>query len=137
MINKLKINLKLVKKDDCPFLFELLNERNPNTNISHRKLPTYKQHVKFVLSKPYFRWYIIKNNLKSIGSVYLSNQNEIAVCLKNGLEWERIQSHVLKIIMKKHPRDRFFLNSSPKNRKLMQFFKKSGFKLIQYTFEIS
>ena len=66
MINKLKINLKSVTKIDCPFLYELLSERNPNANISHKKLPTYKQHVKFVMSKPYFKWYIIKNNSKSI-----------------------------------------------------------------------
>ena len=39
--------------------------------------------------------------------------------------------------MKKNPRKRFLANVSPKNKKSMEFFKKNGFKLIQYTFEKS
>ena len=45
--------------DDAQFLFELLNERAPRANISHKKMPTYTSHVNFIKSKPYKKWYIV------------------------------------------------------------------------------
>ena len=53
------IELKLIRKSDVDFLYEILSERTTNENISHKEMPTYKKHVKFVLSKPYKKWYII------------------------------------------------------------------------------
>jgi hypothetical protein len=43
------------------FLYDLLRERGPEINISHRDLPTWKQHVSFVQSVPYDHWYIVEN----------------------------------------------------------------------------
>ena len=57
--NKINVNLKLISEKDHRFLYELLKEREPSTNISHRKLPTFSEHLNFVLSKPYSKWYII------------------------------------------------------------------------------
>ena len=54
------INLKQIAKEDTQFLYELLKNKDPNSNISHKKMPTYDEHVKFVLSKPYTNWYIIE-----------------------------------------------------------------------------
>ena len=48
-----------VSKSDFRFLYDLLKERTSSTNISHKKMPTYKEHVKFVNSKPYAKWYVI------------------------------------------------------------------------------
>ena len=47
------INLKSVTKTDHEFLYWILGQRNPETNISHGKMPTFKKHEKFVASKPY------------------------------------------------------------------------------------
>ena len=47
------ISLKSVTNSDVKFLFDLLKERNPRVNISHKKMPTYNQHRKFIKSKPY------------------------------------------------------------------------------------
>ena len=41
-------------------------------------MPTYAQHIKFIESKPYSKWYIINFNQK-IGSAYLSKQNEVGI----------------------------------------------------------
>ena len=56
------ISLKSVSKDDFKFLFELLKERDPKANISHKKMPSYATHVKFIKSKPYTKWYVILNS---------------------------------------------------------------------------
>ena len=46
-----EIILKPIKKGDYKFLFELLKERKKNENISHKIMPTFSQHKKFVSSK--------------------------------------------------------------------------------------
>ena len=69
--------MALVRKSDATFLYDLLKERESNVNISHKKMPTYAQHIKFIESRPYSKWYVIILNNQKIGSAYLSKQNEI------------------------------------------------------------
>lgn len=130
-----QIRLQEVKQSDCKFLFDLLRERDPKINISHRIIPTYKQHVDFVLSKPYSRWYVIYKNKKKVGSIYLSKQNEIGIFLKKGIHNTKIKQIAMEQLMKINPRTRFIANCNPKNKKGINFFKKNGFKLIQYSYE--
>ena len=40
-------------------LYELLAERNPEQNISHKAMPSFDEHCAFVASKPYQAWYLI------------------------------------------------------------------------------
>ena len=130
------IKLKNVIESDISFLFELLKKREEYENISHKIIPLFKNHKKFVNSKPYFKWYIIFDKFKKIGSIYLTNQNEIGIhfiCDKN---YDHFYLESLKIIMKKHPRNRFLININPKNKKLKQIIKISKFKLIQHTYEL-
>ena len=44
----LNIKLKQITENDMLFLYELLKNKDPNSNISHKKMPTYDEHVKFV-----------------------------------------------------------------------------------------
>lgn len=53
------IILKLVDEKDIRFLYQLLKLRKPLENISHKNMPSYNEHTKFVKSKPYQKWYII------------------------------------------------------------------------------
>ena len=73
--NNSKITLKLVTDSDLEFLFQLLKNRDSRANISHKKMPTYQQHVKFVKSKPYSKWYIIIQSKEKVGSISLSKTN--------------------------------------------------------------
>jgi RimJ/RimL family protein N-acetyltransferase len=130
------LKLKNVSKTDCPFLYELLKQRDSHVNISHKKMPTYDEHVKFVMSKPYSKWYVIKYNNQSLGSIYLSKQNEIGIFLLNNVQGKGIGQKVLQLIMKKHPRTIYLANINPKNKKSIKFFTKNGFRLIQYTYEL-
>jgi RimJ/RimL family protein N-acetyltransferase len=133
---KSQIKFKTILKSNWPFLYDLLKERNSNVNISHKKMPSYSQHVKFVMSKPYSKWYIIQQNDQSIGSIYLSKQNEIGIFLIKTMHRKKIGQIALKMMMEKHPRKRFLANINPKNKKSIKFFIKNDFKLIQYTYEI-
>tara|TARA_B100002049_G_scaffold61486_1_gene44234 strand:- start:254 stop:670 length:417 start_codon:yes stop_codon:yes gene_type:complete len=131
-----KISIRIVNKD-YSFLYNLLKERNPQTNISHKKMPSYAQHVKFVNSHPYAKWYIIEKGGEGVGSVYLSKQNEIGIFLKKKFQNQAIGNTVLDLIIKKNPRKRYLANINPKNKKSISFFKKNKFRLIQYTFELN
>ena len=129
------ISLKSVTNSDVKFLFDLLKERDPRVNISHRKMPTYSQHAKFIKSKPYSKWYIILKSKQKIGSIYLSKNDEIGIFLSKKFQGKNVGSLALNELIKKNPRKRFLANVNPKNKKSISFFKNNNFKLIQYTFE--
>ena len=81
-MKKNQIKLKLISKSDYRFLYNLLKERDSRANISHRKMPTYNEHLKFIRSKPYAKWYIVEFGASKIASVYLTSQNEIGIFIK-------------------------------------------------------
>jgi RimJ/RimL family protein N-acetyltransferase len=136
MKKTIKPTLKLIDNSDVRFLYNLLKERHPKTFISHKKVPTYEEHVSFVKSRPYSRWYIITHKRKKIGSIYLTKQNEVGIFLRRGLGGKGIGTLALKTMMEKNPGLRYLANISPKNKESIRFFKKSRFKLIQYTYEL-
>ena len=131
-----EIKLTLVSKSDAQFLYGLLKERESNVNISHKKMPTYAQHIKFIESRPYSKWYVIILNNQKIGSAYLSKQNEIGIFITKNKQRKKLGTSVLDMIIKKNHRKRYLANVNPKNKKSISFFKKNGFELIQHTFEL-
>ena len=135
-ISNVSINLRSVRKSDHIFLYELLKQRNLNENISHKKMPTFSRHVKFVMSKPYSKWYIIQSSNDDIGSIYLSKNNEIGIFLIGKNQNKGIGCKALKLLIEKNPKIRYLANVNPKNKKSIDFFKKNGFKLIQHTYEL-
>ena len=132
-------NLKLlsINEKDYEFLYKLLSERKQITFISHKKMPTYEEHVKFIESEPYSKWYIIQIDDKKIGSIYLTKENEIGIFLKEDIQRRGIGSNALNELININPGLRYLANINPKNDKSIEFFKKSGFKLIQYTYELN
>lgn len=131
------VRLKAVTKSDCQFLYDLLKERDHKANISHKKMPSYKKHVKFVMSKPYSKWYIINYKNQKAGSIYLTNQNEVGIFIKKELQFKGMGKKALQLLMKHNPRSRYLANISPKNTTSIKFFKENGFNLIQYTYELT
>ena len=131
------MKLKPVSKSDYRFLYDLLMERNPRANISHKKMPTYNEHVSFVSAKPYSKWYVILYRVNKVGSIYLTSQNEIGIFIKKSFQNKQIGNIALRKLIKKNPKKRYLANVNPKNKKSIRFFKNNGFKLIQYTFELS
>ena len=130
------IKLKAVTKNDALFLYDLLKTRDFRANISHKKVPSYDEHVHFILSNPYTIWYIIEYEGKKIGSVYLSKQDEIGISLVDNLLYNKIGKSVIKSLIKNNPRKRYLANVSPQNKKLQDFFVNNGFTGLEYTYEM-
>ena len=135
MTNQEGIHFVEFRKNDADFLFELLLQRSSKENISHKKMPTYEEHIKFIISKPYYKWYIVKKDHDSIGAVYLTQINEIGISLVKRFDNEKIKNEVLELVMKKHPKKRYIVNINPKNKQGINFFKKRGIRLIQCSYE--
>ncbi len=130
------IILRTVNIHDFRFLHNLLKERDPKANISHKKMPTYSEHLKFIKSKPYSKWYIIESSKTKVGSIYLSKNDEIGIFLKKTYQNKGIANKAVELLMQKNPREKYLANINPKNLSSIKFFKKNNFKLIQYTFEL-
>ena len=112
-------------------------ERDSHQNISHKNMPTYNQHISFVSSRPYSKWYVILSGVNKVGSIYLTPQNEIGIFIKKSFQNKQIGNTALCNLIQKNPKKRYLANVNPKNKKSIQFFKNHGFKLIQHTFELS
>lgn len=129
------ISLRNVNNSDAKFLFQLLEERDPRANISHKNMPSYNEHVRFIKSNPYTKWYIVLKSREKVGSIYLSKNDEIGIFISKKFQGSNIGKHALYQLIKKNPRERYLANVNPKNKKSIKFFKNNNFKLIQYTFE--
>lgn len=129
--------LKRVTHTDVEFLYEFLKQRKNYENISHTKMPTFKQHVKFINSIPYSKWYVILCDSEKIGSIYLSKQNEIGIHIKNNFDNFELKKEAIKILMEKNPRHTYFANVSMKNKNLMKFFESLKFTKLQITYEFN
>ena len=136
-MNMEDLELKSVTKTDVRFLYNQLKERDPKINISHKRMPSYSEHTRFVLSKPYSKWYIIYYKNRKVGNVYLSKMNEIGIFILKTIKVKGLGSLVLEQVLKKNPKTRYLANVNPKNIKSAKFFKKNGFKLIQHTYELT
>jgi RimJ/RimL family protein N-acetyltransferase len=136
IVDNNKIILKLVSKSDYRFLYDLLAQRNSKINISHKRMPTWEEHVRFVKSKPYSKWYIIYNKDEKIGSIYLSKQSEIGIHLLKKYEKESIHLESIKKLMVLNSKIKFRANVSPKNKNYIMLFEKLGFEMIQHTYEL-
>lgn len=118
------------------FLYELLGERKPWQNISHKKMPSYKKHKAFVKSKPYKSWYVIKEGEYYIGSVYLGKQNNIGIFIKDNFRHQGYGKKAIEFIYEKFPHVRLmYAHIAPTNQPSMCFFLNNGFKHHGYTKE--
>ena len=130
------VKLKQVTKNDTLFLYELLKNKDPSTNISHKKMPSYDEHIEFVMSKPYTNWYIIECDKKNVGSIYLSKQDEIGISIDNDYEYDKIVRPALKLLVKLNPRKRYLVNVSPDDIRSQEFLLKNGFTGLEYVYEM-
>lgn len=131
------------------FLYELLGERKDYMNISHKEMPTYEQHVHFVMTKPYKGWYVISYGEELIGSVYLSKDDSVGIFIKDKCIGMGVGTAALKFIYKTFDEvETIYANIAPLNSGSIAFFVNMGFKyfsmmkddkghIIQYTYEIA
>ncbi len=144
IINK---NTRLTKIEKCKShimsLYELLKKRKNNSNISHVKLPSLNEHIRFVNSRPYRTWFLIEKNEVLEGSVYINNVNVISIhLLRNNITlYEEILLFLIKnfkplpaIPSKRNAN--FTVNLSPKNKLYAKLIVGKGAKKIQETYTL-
>ena len=132
-----KICLVNIRKSDYKFLYDLLLEREPKTNIKHSIPPLFTEHLQFVKSKPYSKWYVIIDEDKNrLGTIYLTKENEVGIFIKKKYMKKGIGSIALQTLIQKNPKSRYIANINPKNQKSKNFFKKNGFKPFQISYEL-
>lgn len=119
------------------FLFALLAQRTAESSISHQRMPTYEDHMRFVDSRPYREWFIVFIEEEPIGSVYLTRQNEIGVFISNNMQHYGYGTAALRMLMDRHPGERFLANINPGNERSIELFKKLGFGLLQVTYAMT
>lgn len=116
-------------------LYDLLDERTPNQSISHKGLPSYEDHIKFVESNPYYAWYIVYNhNDVPVGSTYLTRKNEIGIFIYDLFKGHGYGKDAVRALMTSYDGP-FYANINPSNAASIAFFDSLGFKFIQVTYE--
>lgn len=123
------------RPDRHEILYRLLSERDETTNISHKGMPDWQDHVDFVERHPYEAWYFIGS--EPIGACYLTKQNEIGIFIFKAHQGCGHGPAAIKALMEKHGERRYLANINPHNERSQSVFSALGFKLSQYTYEYS
>lgn len=121
------------------FLYELLAERldEPDTNISHTKMPTWEEHIEFVQNGSGYKlhWVVCNANARRdcIGVVYLTEDNEIGVHIDRGHRDSGYGRWAIKELLAFCDSDLdseavFYANINPNNKRSIYLFKSLGFK---------
>ena len=139
------------------FLYDLLKERSsendPHMNISHRRLPSWGDHVHFVQSFPYRAWYLIgyreaapdAQKLVWAGYVSATPRNEIGVIISKPYRRMGIARAAIQQFMALHkplpavPSVRsgdWLANINPKNEASIKLFSSLGFGHLQNTYSL-
>lgn len=135
--------------DHAKILYDLLAERPAEASISHKAMPTWEEHLEFIGQKPgawgsgrahpYQAWYIAQewlshdDGMQVVGSVYLTNANEIGVSVFAKYQGHGFGEEAVRMLMELHWPRRFLANVAPGNEPSRRMFEKLGFKLIQQT----
>lgn len=123
-------------------LYELLKQRQHN--ISHCSLPTFSDHSSFVKSKPYRGWFLVYNTSHCIGSIYIKNDNSIALNLEHSNVDTVAQciNHLttnfsLNKPVSSYVTDYFSINVAINNKMLVESLAKVGWLPVQKTMRSS
>lgn len=116
-------------------LWRLLQERKAEVNISHKAMPEWEEHCRFVDSKPYKDWLLIIVNGEAIGAIYVSKMDEIGIFIFNQEQGKGYGRAAIKLLGERY-KGRLLANVAPGNYKSKALFISLGFKPIQETFAI-
>ena len=126
-------------------LYRLLSERPPHANISHSSMPSYEEHVMFVNTDPYFKWYMISVDDELVGSVYLTWQNEIGISILKEYNGNGYATDALELFIATHeplggvPSNRagsFIAHIAPENERSKALFERLGFVHVSDTYRL-
>lgn len=114
-------------------LWDLLHEREPHVNISHKVMPTWQEHLNFIASVPYAAWYLIEVEGRFVGAIYLTHAREVGIFIFKIERGHGYGSKALDLLAEKHP-GKLLANIAPCNEESMAWFMKRGFMPLQFTY---
>lgn len=124
-------------------LYDLLKEREPHQSISHKRMPDFDQHSKFVASRPYAAWYLIENAFDArvaapvtVGAIYLTRQREVGLFIFRAHRGKGYGKKALAELRRLHP-GKLLANIAPGNEGSQSFFSSLGFRHVQNTYELA
>lgn len=139
------LGMKLEKivntKQQIKILFELLNQRLHS--ISHERVPSFRDHQKFVEKNPYRVWYLVFCDFECIGSFYIQNDNSIGLNI-NKLDLQKLGFCVNFIKANYYPFPEikskipgyFYLNVPSSDKNYLSIIGKLNLKPIQTSFKL-
>ena len=124
---------------DFQVLYTMMKERldDPQTNISHKELPTLVDHIAFMRSNPYLAWFMItdEHDYTNLGAVYLTRQREIGLYIRPWFRGKGIGREVVAEMRARFPGP-ILANVNPENVNARQFWERMGGKLLQVTYAL-
>lgn len=124
-------------------LYDLLGERNPVANISHRAMPSWDEHLAFIAGRPYQDWYLITVDGTYVGAIYLTKPggksragDEIGVAILKAHRGKGYARAAIELLMQIHGARRYLANIAPGNEASIHLFEGLGFRHIQNTYEL-
>lgn len=125
-----------VTQETLDFLRDLLVEREPVANISHKMMPSRSDHADYVCSMPHRKWWIVYSKSVRVGAVYLSKQNEIGIQISKEHQGNGFGPAAVRDVIRMFPGERLLANVAPLNDRSHQLFQSVGGRVISHTYEI-
>ncbi len=123
------------------FLYKLLQERKPYQNISHKEMPSYEDHVRFVRENrgKYKEWFLIQKVVPPydfVGSIYLGPENNVGIFILDNSLRRGYGALALKRLCEYYKNISIInANIAPTNSISLAFFINQGFKYAGKTIE--
>jgi|AntAceMinimDraft_12_1070368.scaffolds.fasta_scaffold04988_7 hypothetical protein len=123
-------------------LFSMLSDRKHR--ISHVSMPCYEDHKDFVINHPYRFWFLVKEDINFIGSVYVTNQNTIGININDDKLRRSMRFIIDKIKSEFEPlpaiksirAGHFSINTSPSNANFISALEAYGCRVSQVCFTV-
>jgi len=123
--------------DALKVLWQLLEERPPEANISHDgHLPEWTDHRAHVETHDHMGWYLIMADGVPVGAVYITKKGEIGIGILKAHQRKGYATAGIRAVMAKHPREEYLANVAPGNQISANLFWGLGGDIIQVTFRI-
>lgn len=118
---------------DLRHLYNMLAERKPFQSISHKRMPSFEDHVAFVRMEPYKAWYLIEYDGFVVGNVYITEANELGIAIYSNQKGKGYGMAAIEEVMTRFDGP-FLANINPLNDASIEFFTALGFTKLQVTY---
>lgn len=123
-----QFKLSQATKEDYAFTYKLIKEfLTTDLSVTFLKLPKYSKFVKTYFENDYKRYILINSSNEKMGFVVLTKDNEIGYFLSSEYQGKGIATKAVKMLLKLHPRKRYFATVHNKNKHSINVATRLGF----------